>query len=254
MVPAACSRRECNCCKTLLSSKMQSCASRLSSVASNDRRRLDHGAASLGVLPATEQGAIIAVSGSHRLRSLSKGDRQKATRKERGRRRVCRSGVTRTHRDCRGTRNVAPPNSVLQSLAICRRHKIKKQGLGIGRGSCQFWVCQSVLLQFMLVRLEGGLQRSPRVCIPTIWVEAGPMALETNGISSSSLAGMRFSISRTRLSSGSTWPLVSHGLWVHMCLERSKPHGITCPFASFLLFLLLSCASCSFCASSCPSA
>ena len=159
MVPAACSRRECNCCKTLLSSKMQSCASRLSSVASNDRRRLDHGAASLGVLPATEQGAIIAVSGSHRLRSLSKGDRQKATRKERGRRRVCRSGVIRTHRDCRGTRNVAPPNSVLQSLAICRRHKIKKQGLGIGRGSCQFWVCQSVLLQFMLVRLEGGLQR-----------------------------------------------------------------------------------------------
>ena len=159
MVPAACSRRECNCCKTLLSSKMQSCASRLSSVASNDRRRLDHGAASLGVLPATEQGAIIAVSGSHRLRSLSKGDRQKATRKERGRRRVCRSGVTRTHRDCRGTRNVAPPNSVLQSLAICRRHKIKKQCLGIGRGSCQFWVCQSVLLQFMLVRLEGGLQR-----------------------------------------------------------------------------------------------
>ena len=152
-------KSECNCCKTLLSSKMQSCASRLSSVASNDRRRLDHGAASLGVLPATEQGAIIAVSGSHRLRSLSKGDRQKATRKERGRRRVCRSGVIRTHRDCRGTRNVAPPNSVLQSLAICRRHKIKKQGLGIGRGSCQFWVCQSVLLQFMLVRLEGGLQR-----------------------------------------------------------------------------------------------
>ena len=98
-------KSECNCCKTLLSSKMQSCASRLSSVASNDRRRLDHGAASLGVLPATEQGAIIAVSGSHRLRSLSKGDRQKATRKERGRRRVCRSGVTRTHRDCRGTRN-----------------------------------------------------------------------------------------------------------------------------------------------------
>ena len=197
MVPAACSRRECNCCKTLLSSKMQSCASRLSSVASNDRRRLDHGAASLGVLPATEQGAIIAVSGSHRLRSLSKGDRQKATRKERGRRRVCRSGVTRTHRDCRGTRNVAPPNSVLQSLAICRRHKIKKQGLGIGRGSCQFWVCQSVLLQFMLVRLEGGLQRkrspvfvvrttggrsgllrSPRVCIPTIWVEAEPILPE----------------------------------------------------------------------------
>ena len=36
---------------------------------------------------------------------------------------------------------------------------MKKQGPGIGRGSCQFWVCQSVLLQFMLVRLEGGLQR-----------------------------------------------------------------------------------------------
>ena len=124
-----------------LSMKPQRLVVLYATVASNDRCRLDHGAASLGVLPATEQGAIIAVSGSHRLRSLSKGDRQKATRKERGRRRVCRSGVTRTHRDCRGTRNVAPPNSVLQSLAICRRHKIKKQGLGIGRGSCQFWVC-----------------------------------------------------------------------------------------------------------------
>ena len=55
---------------------------------------------------------------------------------------------------------------------------MKKQGPGIGRGSCQFWVCQSVLLQFMLVRLEGGLQRSPRVCIPTIWVEAGPILPE----------------------------------------------------------------------------
>ena len=150
---------QCPLFLTSTTSRMSAACVLVTFAVSNDRRRLDHGAASLGVLPATEQGAIIAVSGSHRLRSLSKGDRQKATRKERGRRRVCRSGVTRTHRDCRGTRNVAPPNSVLQSLAICRRHKIKKQGLGIGRGSCQFWVCQSVLLQFMLVRLEGGLQR-----------------------------------------------------------------------------------------------
>ena len=60
---------QCPLFLTSTTSRMSAACVLVTFAVSNDRRRLDHGAASLGVLPATEQGAIIAVYLNEEFRS-----------------------------------------------------------------------------------------------------------------------------------------------------------------------------------------